>query len=175
MTMPVTPGGAYFGLYSDFDDVGRGEAVSYSTAVASAGAAGSRDVLDLAIPDDLGNPTILSGHPSVLSASGGGSTITITTTYDNGWWGDAPSGQFKPSIFLVELQGPSADQFAVDGAVFGITHYVSADGGQSIYLSSSNDELLTGLTRIKLWRAEIFPGDDLAEFWTSFIGSREII
>ncbi len=53
MTMPVTPGGTYFGLYSDFDDVGRGEAVSYSTAVASAGAAGSRDVLDLAIPEYL--------------------------------------------------------------------------------------------------------------------------
>ena len=174
--MPVTPGGAYFGLYSNFGDVKRGEAVSYSTAVASAGAAGSRDVLDLAIPDDLGNPTILSGHPSVLNASGSGSNISITTTYDNGYWGDAPSGPFKPSNFLVELQGPSADQFVVsDDAVFGITHHVSEDGGQYISLSSSNDELLTGLTRIKLWRAEVFPGDGLAEFWTSFVGSREII
>lgn len=178
MTMPVTPGGAYFWLYSDFDDVSRGGAVPYATAVASAGAAGSRDVLDLVIPDDLGSPNILSGHPIVLYVSGGGSNIGIRTTYDNGWWGDAPDGPFKPSNFLVELQGPSATQFVVDGAVFSITHYVSEDGGQSIYLSSSNGELLTGLTRVRLWRAEIFPGDDPAtptEFWTSFVGSREIV
>ena len=38
---PVDPGGAYFGFYSDFGDVNRGEIITYGSAVASATASGA--------------------------------------------------------------------------------------------------------------------------------------
>lgn len=176
--MVVEPGGSYFGLYSNFGDDDRGAAVSFAGAVASASSAGARPVADLVVPDDLGNATPLPGHPQLLSFSGDGSYIEILTTYDNGYWDDDVE-QFIASNFLVEIQGPDATSFVVgEGGPFGIEHYVSSDGGQSIYLSSSTDSLLSGVTRIKVWRAEVFPGDEPPgppePFWTRFIGSQEI-
>lgn len=107
--------------------------------------------------------------------TGGGTSMNVLTTYDNGYWDDMPpGGSFAASYFLVELQGPNASEFVVRGDTFGIYHYVSPDGGQSIYLNSSVDGLLTGLTRIRVWRVGSFPGDP-SNFWTGFIGSREII
>ena len=180
MTMPVEPGGAYFGFYSDFGDISRGEIVSYEDAVASAAAAGARDVGDIAIPGDLGSPTILEEHPKIILANGDESFIEIKTTYDNGYGEEMPDGPFRPSNFLVELQGSGVGGFVIDpDAVLGITHYVSSDGGQSIYLSSTTSALFANLTRIKIWRAVVFPGDPIPEppsnFWTSFVGAREII
>lgn len=179
MTMPVGPGGAYFGFYSDFGDVSRGEIISYSSAVASAAAAGARDVGDIAIPGDLGSPNILDGHPRISFANGNTSFIEVNMTYDNGTWDDG-GPPFQASNFLVELQGPDVASFVIDSdAPLGITHYVSSDGGQSIYLNSTVAALFANLTRIKIWRAVVFPGDPGPEppsnFWTSFIGSREII
>lgn len=179
MTMPVEPGGAYFGFYSDFDDVSRGEIITYSSAVASAAAAGARDVGDIAIPGDLGSPNILGGHPRIIQADGDTSFIYVNMTYDNGTWDD-PGPPFYASNFLVELQGPDASLFEVGGGGnYNITHYVSADGGQSIYISSAIGAIFAGLTRLKIWRAVVFPGDPVPEpagpFWTNFIGSHETI
>ncbi|HOV19591.1 MAG TPA: hypothetical protein PLK10_09180 [Ottowia sp.] len=183
MTMIVDPGGSYFGLYSNFGDVFRGEAVSYADAVASAAAAGARDVTDLVVPDDIGAPTVLSGHPKVIWFDGDGSNLAVNMTYDNGYWGDGDGEDFLPSNFLVEIQGPAAGSFVVDSGGgsfdFSINHYVSSDGGQSIYLESQIGELLTGVTRIKVWRAVVFPGDPLPEppqaFWTGFLGAIEAV
>ena len=181
MTMPVEPGGAYFGFYSDFGDVYRGEIVSYADAVASAAHASSRDVADLDVPGDIDGGTPFSTNPKFVSFTGGGSSVEILMTYDNGIWGDGEP-PWTPSNFLVELQGPSVDQFVISnsgGAPFTIYHYVSADGGQSVYLASEDDLLLSAVTRIRIWRAEVFPGDPPPgpdpNFWTSFIGSHEII
>ena len=180
MVMPVTPGGAYFGFYSNFADDYRGSAVSYADAVSAASAPGARDVADLDVPDSIGSASAMGGHPMLQRFTGDGTSMEVLTTYDNGYWDDMPpGGSFAASYFLVELQGPNASEFVVEGDAFRIEHYVSADGGQSIYLNSSVDGLLTGLTRIRVWRAEAFPGDPLPEppsnFWTGFIGSREII
>ncbi|MBV7457310.1 hypothetical protein KW843_22710 [Acidovorax sp. sif1233] len=179
MTMPVSPGGAYFGFYSDFGDVNRGEIISYSSAVASAAAAGARDVGDIAIPGDLGSPNILAGHPRISFANGNAGFIEVNMTYDNGTRDDG-GPPFVASHFLVELQGPDVASFEIDSDTFlGISHYVSSDGGQSIYLNSTSDALFASLTRMKIWRAVVFPGDPLPEpptnFWTSFIGAREVI
>ena len=176
MTMPVTPGGAYFGFYSNFGDNNRGSAVSYADAVSAASAPGARDVADLDVPDSIGSAPAMGGHPMLQNFTGDGTTMEIRTTYDNGYWDDMPPGGiFAASYFLVELQGPNASEFVVGVAAFGIYHYVSSDGGQSIYLNSSVDGLLTGLTRIRVWRAEAFPGDlPPGPFWTSYINSREI-
>lgn len=182
MTMPVTPGGAYFGFYSDFGDDYRGSAVSYADAVSAASASGARDVADLSAPD-LIDSTSATEHPMLLGAPSpneDGKIWEIRTTYDNGYWDDMPPGEsFAPSYFLVELQGPNAGDFVVQGDTFGVYHYVSEDGGQYIYLKSSIGGLATGLTRIRIWRTGGFPGDPLPEppsnFWTSFIGSHEII
>lgn len=110
----------------------------------------------------------------------GGEFWGIITTYDNGYWDDMPPGEsLAPSVFLVELQGPNAGDFVVQGDTFGVYHDVSADGGQVIYLNSPIGGLTTGLTRIRIWRTGGFPGGPLPEppsnFWTSFIGSHEII
>ena len=180
MTMPVEPGGAYFGFYSDFGDISRGEIVSYEDAVASAAAAGARDVGDLDVPGDIGAPTILSTHPKIITFTGDDGFMEVKTTYDNGYWDDTDGSPFLPSNFLVELQGPGVGGFVIDaGAVLGITHYVSSDGGQSIYLNSSTNALFDNVTRIKIWRAVVFPGDPIpgppSNFWTRFVGAREII
>ena len=181
MAMPVTPGGAYFGFYSDFGDVDRGEVVSYADAVASAAAAAARDVADLSIPDDVGAGTPFDTHPKLDAFSGSGSFLEIRTSYDNGFWGDGEP-PWAASNFLVELQGPGVAEFVVANsgdAPFTIYHYVSSDGGQSIYLASQDEELFTALTRVRVWRAAVFPGDPPpeppSEFWTRFIGSQEIV
>lgn len=175
MVMAVDPGGAYFGFYSDFDDVYRGEVISYEDAVASAAAAGARDVADIAIPssgvDEPSGP-----HPQLIFFSQAASYIEVRTSYDNGFW-EGSGWVPQPSFFLVEILGPEAHSFEIApfGVPLGINHYVSSDGGQVIELSSTTDALLTALTRIKVWRAEIFPGDDPpSAFWTDFIGSREV-
>jgi len=175
MPMTVSPGGGYFGFYSNFGDVNRGETITYSSAVASAAAEGVRDVLDLAIPDDLNSPTILAGHPRVLLATGDTSFIEVRMTYDNGYWGDG-GPPFYASNFLVELQGPNASEFKANGGGnANISHYVSSDGGQVISISSAIGAIFAGLTRIKIWRAKVFPGDlPPGPFWTSFINSHEI-
>lgn len=178
MVMPVAPGWAYFGFYSDFGDVSRGAAVSYATAVASAAADGARDVADMT-PADIGDPPISPTHPKIFTFTGGATSMAINMSYDNGYFGDAPPGtEFVPSNFLVELQGPGALDFQVDiDGPYNIFHYVSSDGGQSIYMNSTEDLLLTGVTRIKIWRVSVFPGDPLPNpeyFWTSHVGTREI-
>jgi len=179
MVMPVDSGGAYFGFYSDFGDVSRGEAITYSSAVASAAAEGARDVADLAIPSDLGDPTILPGHPKIQSATGSDVFIEIVLTYDNGFWGDGTTPWY-PSNLLVELLGSGATSFVVgESAPLKISHYVSSDGGQSIYLSATGGaSLFDNLTRVKIWRAAVFPGDPVepAEpFWAGFVGTHEIV
>lgn len=179
--MVVDPGGAYFGFYSDFGDVSRGEVVTYSTAVASAAAAGARPVADVLIPADLGAPAVLSGHPHILQFDGTGGYIELRTTYDNGYWGDGgDASTYKASNFLVELLGPDASSFIVgDTGALSASHYVSSDGGQYIYVRSESGTLLSSLTRMKVWRAVVFPGDPIPEpataFWTGFIGAREIV
>lgn len=179
MPMSVEPGGAYFGLYSDFGDLYRGEAVSYGTAVAAAAAAGTRDVTNLPIPEALDDwPDYPQpSHPMMTGLGGDGTSLEVTMTYDNGMW---PGGSWspEPSYFLVELQGPGAAGFeATDGEVpLGIYLYVSSDGGQYIYLHSTTGVILTALTNVRIWRVSSFPGDEGGEpeqFWTDFIGSRE--
>lgn len=177
MAMTVDPGGAYFGFYSDFGDVNRGEIITYGSAVASATASDARDVADIAIPGDLGSPTILVGHPKLTDANGTETNIEIRTTYDNGFWDDG-TPPWEPSNFLVELQGPGAAGFVVWDGVgpLSIRHYISADGGQAVYLSASGGaSLFDSLTRVKVWRAAVFPGDEVAPFWTDFVGTREIV
>lgn len=99
-------------------------------------------------------------------------------TYDNGYWGDGDP-PWVASNFLVELQGPDVGSFEIGSDLFlAISHYVSSDGGQSIYLSSTSDALFDSLTRVKIWRAVVFPGDPLpnpTNFWTAFANAREII
>lgn len=119
----------------------------------------------------------MPGHPKILSFNGGAGYLSIDMTYDNGYWGDQQGdGAFRPSKLLVELQGPGAGYFVLRGeGPDEIWHSVSEDGGQGISLESSEGLILTGITRIKIWRTEIFPGDPLpgGSFWTNFIGSRE--
>lgn len=182
MVMPVQPGCAYFGFYSDFGDVYRGEVISYSSAVASVAAVGARDVANIAIPGQLESPTILSGHPHIRSVYGSAEFISVDMTYDNGYWGEGGGPPFYPSNFLVEIQGPGALLFEL-GTVYppptlSISHYVDSDGGQSVYLNSAGGTLFDDLTRIKIWRAEVFPGDEIippGAFWTDFVNAREII
>lgn len=178
MAMTVDPGGAYFGFYSDFFDVYRGEMITYGSAVASATASGARDVADIAIPGDLGSPTILAGHPKLINANGIATHIEVKTTYDNGFWGDG-TPPWEPSNFLVELQGPGVADFVIGDSVgpLSIYHYISSDGGQSIYLSAygGGATLFDSLTRIKIWRAAVFPGDEVASFWAGFAGTHEIV
>lgn len=177
MAIAVTPGGAYFWLHSGFGDVMRGEIINYGSALATAAAAGTRDVADLSIPGDFGAPTVLSGHPKVLTFTGTGSKIALGTSYDNGIDLDG-TPPFVESEFLVELQGAAADAFVAGsvGLPYAISQYVSADNGQSIDLQSSVGGLLTGVSGMKVWRvAGLTPGDDpVPAFWTEFIGTREI-
>ena len=181
MTMEVSPGGAYFGLYSDRGDTYRGAVVSYADAVASAAAPEARDVADLSVPADFGNPNIVPTHPKLLTFTGSASLIDVHMTYDNGIWGDGDDvGGFSASKFLLEIQGPAASLFELGGSGdFYVSHHVSSDGGQSIYLGSDIGGLLDGITRIKVWRAAVFPGDPLPEppgpFWTRLIGAREVV
>jgi hypothetical protein len=146
--------------------------------VASAADTDSRDVAALEVPGDVGAGTPFSTHPKLVSFFGSGSLLKIALTYDNGIWGDSEP-PWQPSNFLVELQGSQAGLFVVDNTAsspFAIYHYVSSDDGQAIYLYSSDEELFSGLTSIRIWRADVFPGDlPPGPFWTSFIGSHEII
>lgn len=182
MTMPVTEGGAYFWLHSNLGDVYAGEAITYSSAVASVAADGAKDVGSLGIPGDVGAPALLPGHPQNNYFMGDASNLGVGMTYDNGIWDDG-SPPWEASEFIVELQGPNAADFAVrpGGGLalpFSIRHYVSADGGQMINLESSMGGLFTGLTRIKIWRAAMVPGEPeepAAPFWTNFICAREVV
>lgn len=179
MPIVVVPGGAYFWLHSAAGDNARGQSISHSDAVASVAAVGSRDVADLAVPAGIGTPALLPGHPKNDSFSGGASSITVGMTYDNGIWDDG-TPPWLASEFIVELQGAAAPDFVVlptgsPALPFSVHHYVSGDGGQSIILRSSVAGLLTGLERIKIWRATLVPGTPPAPFWTSFIGSHEAV
>lgn len=178
MVMAVTPSWKYFGLYSDFGDNFRGAEVSYGTAVASAAASGARDVAELLVPDSIGSPPAVGTYPRVLTFNGDGSSLSANLTYDNGWWGETPGVPFEPSYLLVEIQGPGAAEFVVgDSGQYSIYHYVSSDGGQTLHLRSDDELLLVGVTKIKIWRVSVFPGDPLPEpvyFWTAHVATREI-
>jgi hypothetical protein len=132
-------------------------------------------VADLAVPSDFGDPSLFSGHPKNDVFTGDGYLIDVGTTYDNGTWDDGTE-PWVASEFIVELQGSAAESFLVTAAAvnYGINHYVSTDSGQHIYLESSTGLLLSGVTGIKVWRATFVPGPPGDNFWTNFVGAREI-
>lgn len=131
----------------------------------------------LAVPGSLGSPPIAPTHPKMQFVNSDTSYIEIRMTYDNWYWDDMPVGPIHgASKFLVELQGPKAADFEHSyGVPYSIHHYISDDGGQSIALESSSNDILTALTNIKIWRVESFQISEPPNFWTSFIGSHEII
>lgn len=187
MTIAVAPGGIYFGLYSDFGDVYRGEEVTYGVALASSLAADVRPVVELTLPGDLVDGgwwdlPVPSGHPRLIDLAGNGEFMEIRSTYDNGLW-EGEGWLPHVSKFLVELQGPGVQDFEIsysfEDVPMGIYAYVSPDGGQPIYLTSTAGSLLTAVEKVKIWRVATFPGDPPpappTEFWTNFIGARERI
>ena len=83
-----------------------------------------------------------------------------------------------PGGAYLELQGPGAAGFVVGDGVgpLSIYHYISSEGGQVVYLSASGGaSLFDSLTRVKVWRAAVFPGDEVTPFWTDFVGTPEIV
>ena len=180
MPRTVPPGGRYFWM-NGRGRVSDGRRIAFASAATAAAASTTRDVIDFRIPDDLstsswpreGPPFLLNRGPSAFD-----DFIGMQLSYDTGYWDDHPgySGMGGASKFLVALYGDGACDVGVEkGATVRIAHYISGDGGQYINLSGPPDrDLDARITRIVIWRVEGDPPEP-SDFWTSFVGSREII
>ena len=172
----------YFIVQGHFNDEPvTGARASYATALA-AYTAGAKAVTEMTYTAGWSwdQP---AGLPRLESAYVGPSAI-LYITYDNWWFGEPPSPDSEArvnSTFLLQLTGAHhLFSVASSGASFTVNVYVSADGGQTVYVHGDKEEpfdpLETYITGIKLWRisGEPNPGED-DEFWTGFIGAMEIV
>ena len=109
--------------------------------------------------------------------------VSFATSYDGGSENVETDSDGGASQFLFELIGVSAHDYVVDGtgsnADYILNAFSGADGGQYIFLyGPANDSPRSvGVSTVKVWRVEgvVPPPQPTPEFWTSFIGSREII
>ena len=163
------------------DEPVTGARASYATALA-AYTAGAKAVTEMTYTAGWSwdQP---AGLPRLENVYVGTSAI-LFTTYDNWWWGESPPPDIEArwnSTFLLQLTGAHhLFSVASGGASFTVNVYVSADGGQVVYVRGDEEEavdpLETYITGIKLWRISGAPnpGED-DEFWTGFIGAMEIV
>ena len=106
--------------------------------------------------------------------------ISFATSYDGGGFNTEDDVGGGASQFLMEITGVTAHDFTVrarndlPGTYPGIGAFSNDYGGQHLGLSGYTGSI--DITRIKLWRvAGSAPPPPPSNFWTSFIGSREII
>lgn len=163
-----------------------GERVNYETALGFYSSAGVVDVAHITgIDTGTISTTTFSGTPSCLFAQGYENegilaTVEAQITYDGGGTNVPTDPDGGASVFLVQLSG-NVSGFIVlesDGDEY-VTASTMADGGQSVVVYGGGIiPLQTSLWGgIKIWR--VVEGDTppptQPEFWTSFVGSREII
>lgn len=180
MPWPVPPGGRYFWLGSTYTGGEVGRPITFESAVASVAASTTRDVAIWEplheFPQDFprnGPPFVMSHHHSELS-------ISFGLSYDQGFWDDHPGYPFMGggSKLIVAVYGQAQDFVTTDEIEdwYHIWHYVSADGGQTVKLdgiANAPPNPPEVFDRIIIWRVAGDPAQP--EFWTSFVGSREII
>ena len=108
--------------------------------------------------------------------------VSFATTYDGGSEDVEAASDGGASQFLFELIGVSAHDYSV--RIDTPSYYVlradsGADGGQyiSLYNISADSPRSVGVSTVKVWRVEgvVPPPQPTPEFWTSFVGSREIV
>lgn len=107
--------------------------------------------------------------------------IAFATSYDKGGFNIEHSIDGGVSQYLMEITGATAHDFTVRArddfseTSPGIKAFSGDDGGQYLSLFGYTD--IIDITRIKLWRVGGVvsePGPP-SNFWTSFVGSHEII
>ena len=163
-----------------------GERVNYETALGFHSSVGVVDVAHITgIDTGVISTTTFSGTPSCLYAQGyesGGVLVTVEAriTYDGGGTNVPTDPDGGASVFLVQIIG-NVSGFIVlesDGDEY-VTASTMADGGQSVVVHGGGIiPLPTSLWGgIKIWRVVEggTPPPTQPEFWTSFVGSREII
>ena len=129
-------------------------------------------------PDEPDDPDFFDAEPDDTVAG-----VSFATSYDGGSENVETYSDGGASQFLFELIGVSAHDYVVDGtgsdADYILNAVSGADGGQYISLHGpANDSPRSvGVSTVKVWRVEgvVPPPQPTPEFWTSFIGSREII
>ena len=163
-----------------------GERVDYETALGFHSSAGAVDVAHITgVDTGTISTTTFSGTPSCLYAQEYTSDDVVTTveaqiTYDGGGTSTPTAPDGGASVFLVQISG-NVSGFIVlesDGDEY-VTAATMADGGQSVLVYGGGIiPLQTSLWGgIKIWRVAEggTPPPTRPEFWTSFVGSREII
>ena len=163
-----------------------GERVNYETALGFHSSAGVVDVAHITEIDEDGfNTTTFSGTPSCRDAQGYGpddvlTTVEVRITYDRGGTNVPTDPDGGASVFLVQIIGNVSGFNVLESDM---DEYVTAstmvDGGQSVFVHGEGIiPLQTSLWGgIKIWRVTEggTPPPTRPEFWTSFVGSREIV
>ena len=177
----------YFILRPVYGEALSGERVGYATALGVYSGASTVELVQIDdIDTDYISVTKFGGVPWCIDASSfatGDPSKTIIVeaviTYDGGGigWHDAPDG--GESVFLVELVGNQSYFDVYDGSGTQSAYleaFVMSDGGQYVRVYKTDaPPLQDTIWTIKIWRVGGTPTIEPTEFWTGFVGSREII
>lgn len=184
MARVVPPGGRYFWLGSSYVGGEVGRPITFESAVASVAASTTRDVAIWEPYYEFPQDFPREGPPFVMGHSYVELSIWFELSYDQGFWGDHPGypDMGGGSKLIVAVYGQAQGLVTTDEIEdwYHIWHYVSADGGQAVNLdgiANAPPNPPEVFDRIIIWRVagDPLPGGASAEFWTSFVGSREII
>lgn len=179
----------YFILRPVYGGALSGERVDYVTALEAYSGASTVEVAQITGIDTGSISTVtFGGVPRCLSVSdySGGdppkiASVEATITYDGGGANAPTDPDGGGSVFLVELVGNQSHFSVHDGSGTQFAYLeasVMADGGQSVFVYESGVlSLQDTIWTIKIWRVTEggTPPTEPTEFWTSFVGSREII
>ena len=163
-----------------------GGRITYAKALAAHSDSGTVPVVHISgIATGSPTETSFGGVPSFRAASyptsGSGKIIKVRvgTTYDRGGTNIPAAPDGGASAFLFELVGVQSGYTVGGSTEYSVNAWTFSEGGQLISVDGTTAPFLQDLlTDIKIWR---LPGTwEPSEppppaFWTSFVGSREII
>ena len=179
----------YFILRPVYGEALSGERVDYVTALGVYSGASTVEVAQITGIDTGSISTVtFGGAPQCLYVNDYSEgappeivSVEATITYDGGGTSVPTGPDGGGSVFLVELMGNQSyfDVYDGSGTQSAYLHAaVMADGGQSVVVNENGVlSLQDTIGTIKIWRVTEgdTPPTEPTEFWTSFVGSREIV